>query len=627
MRFRLPLLLLAACAAAARAEGVVWTFGADERGRFGVVSAASAGVAAIEVPSERGGEPVRAIGAEAFAACDGLAEVRLPATVEWVDPCAFAGCPTLERILVEDGCAEYSSRDGLLFDGAGTWLLNCPEGRTGDVVVPAGTEEIDAGAFADCASLRSVAIPAGVARAGAGVFSGCAGLEALYLPAGSPCDPAAMGAPASCEVVRYAPGGLDDPTLPPRWAVRFSANGGTGTMGRQVFRTGVAGPLRANAFKRKGRVFAGWSRSRNGGIALGNGASVRDLAPAGGTVRLYAVWAVRKYRVAFRANGGTGRMRAQSFVYGKAKRLRANAFRRKGHSFAGWARRPSGKAAFANRKRVSNLTRKGGTVRLYAKWRAHRYTVRFDPNGGTGRMSGQRFVYDGWKRLRANAFRREGYRFLGWSRNAGATRPSWKDRDKVRNLTAKRNATLVLYAVWIRSNDPRRILCLGDSITEGYACAGLPYPARLARLTGREVVNCGVGGATAKAGLRTAESNILSAGAGTVCILFGSNDAIHEVDPDRTKDSLREIVRLCREYGCAPVLGTPPHQSGSHARFDEGVSAVAEAIRALAREEDVPLADANAAFGGRDEYLNPDDGLHLSDAGGDLLARLFRDAL
>lgn len=627
MRLRLPLLLLAASALAARADGPFWTFGVDEAGRFGVIAASSDGMASVEVPADRDGEPVRAIGPVAFSACDGLAEVLLPASIEWIDPYAFAGCPSLERILVEDGCAEYASRDGVLFDGTGFFLLNCPEGRSGDYVVPEGTVEIDAEAFADCASLRSVAIPPSVARAGAGAFSGCAGLEVLYLPANSPCDPAAMGAPASCEVVRYAPGGLDDPTLPPRWAVRFSANGGTGSMARQILQSGVAGPLRANSFKRKGHVLAGWSRTKAGAIAFRDGQTVRDLAPAGGTVRLYAVWAVRKYRVAFRANGGTGTMRAQSFVYGRAKRLRANAFKRKGWTFSGWARKASAKTSLADRAPVATLTRKGGTVKLFAKWKRNRYSVRFDPNGGTGTMAGQSFAYGKWKSLRPVAFSRTGRRFLGWSRKPGATLPSWKDGQKVRNLTAKNGKTVVLYAVWGRPNDPNRILCLGDSITEGYACAGLPYPSRLARLTGREVVNRGVGGTTAKDGLRTAERNILSARAATVCILFGSNDAIHKVDPATTKENLRKIVRLCREHGCTPVLGTPPHQSGSHARFDEGVSKVVAAIRALAREEGVALADAHAAFGGRDEYLNPDDGLHLSDAGGDLLARLFHNAL
>ena len=704
MRFRVPVFLLFSLAVPAFSDGPFWTFGVDGEGRFGVVSASSDGVASVSVPSVRDGEPVRAVGTGAFAGCQDLREVRIPASVEWIDPYAFEGCRTLEKIVVDGGSSDYSSRDGLLFDETGTFLLTCPEGRAGTCIVPDGTAEIDAGAFAGCAALVSVVLPPDVERAGAGVFSGCTALESLLLPAESPCDPAAMGVPGACRVVRYEPGGLDDPRLPARWAVSFRPNGGKGTMEEQVFVRGTAAALRANAFSRKGFAFAGWARSAGGAVAFADRKTVRDLAPAGGRIPLYArwkgvpyaivfhdpasggkvkqkfrygtkqalvakpfkragfvlvgwskkkggalwlrdgqkvknltsvsgkkihvyaVWAVRKYKVSFQANGGTGTMAAQAFVFGKAQKLRANAFKRKGCSFVGWARKPSAAATIADGREIKALTAKGGIVKLYAKWKPNRYVVRFDPNGGKGSMADEAFVYGKWKKLRPNAFTRKGYRFLGWSKKAAATRPSWKDGKKVRNLTAKK-AVIVLYAVWIKPNDPSKILCLGDSITEGYACAGLPYPARLAELTGRKVVNRGVGGTTSWDGLQTAEENILSARAGTVCILFGANDAIFSADPSEVAGNLRRIILLCREHGCVPVLGTPPHQSGSHARFDANASSISEAIRSLAKREGVSLADANAAFGHWDGYLNPDDGLHLSEEGGALLARLFRDAL
>lgn len=627
MRPFVSAILFASSVLSSLADGPVWSFGVDGGGRFGVVAASSAGVASVSVPADWSGEPVRAIGEGAFAACDGLVEVRIPASVEWIDPCAFDGCSSLQRIVVEAGSAGYSSEDGLLFDGAGGFLLNCPQGRTGRCVIPNGTLEIDAKAFAGCRSLVSVVIPSGVVRAGADVFSGCTGLKTVYLATGSSCSPAAMGVPASCAVVRYAPGGLDDPTLPPRWAVRFHANGGAGSMARQVFKTGVKGALRANAFGRKGHVFAGWSKTKTGSIAFKDKAAVRDLAATGGTIRLYAVWAVRKYKVSFQPNGGTGTMPVQSFVYGTPKRLRANAFKRKGWTFTGWSRKASAAATIENRQRVSTLTRKGATVKLFAKWKRNRYSVRFDPNGGKGTMPDEAFAYGKWKALSANAFTRKGKRFLGWSKDPGATRPTWKDQAKIRSLTAKNGKTVVLYAVWAKQNVPGRILCLGDSITEGYACAGLPYPARLANLTGREVVNRGVGGTTSRDGLLTAEANIRASAAGTVCILFGANDAIHGVNPLVTKANLREIVRICRDYGCTPVLGTPSHQSGRHAQFDAQASRIATAIRALGREEGVAVADINTAFGHSDVFLNPNDGLHLSEAGGDRLARTFQRLL
>ena len=57
------------------------------------------------------------------------------------------------------------------------------------------------------------------------------------------------------------------------------------------------------------------------------------------------------------------------------------------------------------------------------------------------------------------------------------------------------------------------------------------------------------------------------------------------------------------------------------------MSSIAQHVRALAREEGVPLVDLNAAFGDGKKYLNPSDGLHLNNAGGDLVARKFNEAI
>ena len=80
-----------------------------------------------------------------------------------------------------------------------------------------------------------------------------------------------------------------------------------------------------------------------------------------------------KYTVRFLANGGTGTMKKQAFSYGTAKKLRANAFERPGYEFVGWAKSKAkaekGKVAYKDQKSVKNLTRAGGTVKLYAVWR------------------------------------------------------------------------------------------------------------------------------------------------------------------------------------------------------------------------------------------------------------------
>ena len=76
------------------------------------------------------------------------------------------------------------------------------------------------------------------------------------------------------------------------------------------------------------------------------------------------------YSVKFNANGGTGTMSNESFTYGTAKALTANAFKRTGYTFQGWATSASGAVKYTNKQSVSNLTATaGGTVNLYAVWK------------------------------------------------------------------------------------------------------------------------------------------------------------------------------------------------------------------------------------------------------------------
>ncbi len=75
------------------------------------------------------------------------------------------------------------------------------------------------------------------------------------------------------------------------------------------------------------------------------------------------------YNVAFNANGGTGTMANQFFMYNVAQNLTTNAFTNGGLHFLGWATSANGSTVYTDGQSVSNLTQTGGaTVTLYAKW-------------------------------------------------------------------------------------------------------------------------------------------------------------------------------------------------------------------------------------------------------------------
>lgn len=78
----------------------------------------------------------------------------------------------------------------------------------------------------------------------------------------------------------------------------------------------------------------------------------------------------------------------------------------------------------------------------------NQYTVSYNANGGEGTMGNQQAVYDTAFQLDYNRFVRRGYRFAGWSTDAGGA-AAYRDSQSVKNLTAKKDGIVTLYAQWV----------------------------------------------------------------------------------------------------------------------------------------------------------------------------------
>ena len=165
-----------------------------------------------------------------------------------------------------------------------------------------------------------------------------------------------------------------------RYTVTFNANGGSG--GKTVtqdYGTAIVAPT----VTREGYTFTGWSPS------------VPSTVPAG-NVTYTAQWKVNRYTVTFNANGGSGG-NTVTLDYGTA--LSAPTVTRTGYTFTGWS--PSVPS-----------TVPAGNATYTAQWKANRYTVTFNANGGTG---GKTVTQDYGTVLAAPTVTRTGYTFNGWS--------------------------------------------------------------------------------------------------------------------------------------------------------------------------------------------------------------------
>jgi len=90
---------------------------------------------------------------------------------------AFNYCISLISIDVENGNANYSSVDGVLFDKEKTILFRYPAGKTNSIyVIPNGVTTIENGAFDYSGALASVTIPNSVTTIGYYAFYYCQAL-------------------------------------------------------------------------------------------------------------------------------------------------------------------------------------------------------------------------------------------------------------------------------------------------------------------------------------------------------------------------------------------------------------------------------------------------------------------
>ena len=104
-------------------------------------------------------------------------------------------------------------------------------------------------------------------------------------------------------------------------------------------------------------------------------------------------------------------------------------------------------------------------------------------------------------------------------------------------------------------NSARPIVCLGDSITEGYGASqqgavdkSKSYPAFLQKKVSVPVVNAGISGNTAADGLARVNSDVLSKDPQMVIILLGGNDFLPpRMRPAKeTKNDLQAIINRLR---------------------------------------------------------------------------------
>lgn len=100
------------------------------------------------------------------------------------------------------------------------------------------------------------------------------------------------------------------------------------------------------------------------------------------------------------------------------------------------------------------------------------------------------------------------------------------------------------------------IICFGDSLTAGTgATEGMDYPAQLAKIIGRPVINAGIPGDTTSQALDRLEADVLSRSPRMVLITIGGNDMKNGISKNKARTNLVEIITRIQNRGALVVIG------------------------------------------------------------------------
>jgi uncharacterized repeat protein (TIGR02543 family) len=243
------------------------------------------------------------------------------------------------------------------------------------------------------------------------------------------------GTALSSSLTPIVPG---DVTLYAQWAmsnytITYDSRGGS-SVDNTDFYYGDTVTLRGGPI-RSGYTFDGWFESASGGQQVDT-----DFTPdAAENVTLYAHWTANDYLVIFNTQGGST-VGSIGYTWGESVNLPA-APTRTGFVFTGWYVVTSGGTALG-----STLTPSmPGDVTLYAQWTPVTFAVRYNANGGTGRIANQTFTYGGSALVVASsqAMSRAGYDFVEWNTSASGTGVPYVAGSRITPTT-----DVTLYAIW-----------------------------------------------------------------------------------------------------------------------------------------------------------------------------------
>ncbi|GEM_PF-4157507 len=147
----------------------------------------------------------------------------------------------------------------------------------------------------------------------------------------------------------------------------------------------------------------------------------------------------QKFTISFDSDGGSNVV-SQKVEEGQLAQTPRNP-EKTGYAFIGWYKDDT---PFDFSEPITSR------ITLTAKWEPNRYTIVFDKTNGSGQdMQELTLFYDEEKSLSDNTYDAPiGMKFAGWAIDSASSSVSYRNKQKVKNLTSENNSIITLYAVW-----------------------------------------------------------------------------------------------------------------------------------------------------------------------------------
>lgn len=169
---------------------------------------------------------------------------------------------------------------------------------------------------------------------------------------------------------------------------------------------------------------------------------------------------------------------------------------------------------------------------------------------------------------------------------------------------------------------PKRLLALGDSLTEGYGVArDSAYPALLEKkikAAGKDwvVVNAGISGSTSASGPSRVKWQ-LKTKTDLLILALGANDGLRGLSIESTEKNLAETIELAQKAGAKVILAgmlVPPNYGKDYTSKFEKI------YKKLAAKYKIKLLPFLLDQVGGETKFNQTDGIHPNEKGHQIIA-------